>query len=194
MCSELVRAAQRMAALNLAGGTSGNVSARIFGEKHILITPSSIPYIDLKPEDIVIMDLEGNLHSDNHPPSMEHIIHLQVYRAREDAGAIYHTHSVYASALACLGLPLPALFEEIAASVGEPVAVAAFAPSGTDELANNICRALGKQAAVLMASHGALCVGHTLEKGLHVAEIIERAAKSYLQDLGQKTPHELSEK
>ncbi len=170
-----------MAVLNLVGGTSGNVSARVFGEDRILITPSSIPYIDLNPEDIVALDFEGNIHSDRHRPSMEHNIHLEIYRTCEQAGAVYHTHSVYASALACLGLPLPALLKEMVIDVGGPVAVAAFAQSGTDELAKNICRALGKKAAVLLASHGALCFGPTLEKGLQVAEIVERTAKSYLQ-------------
>ena len=170
-----------MDALNLVSGTSGNVSSRVSWADRLLITPSSIPYADLTPEDIVIMDLKGNLHSDNHPPSMEHIIHLQVYRARKDVGAVYHTHSIYASALACLGLPLPDLFEERAVNIGGPVPVAAFAQSGTDRLAKNLCRALGKGDAVLMASHGALCVGSSLETGLQVAASLEREAMSYFQ-------------
>ncbi len=193
LCKKVVWAAQRIDSLALSGETCGNVSTRVPGEQRFLITPGSLPYPELTPEDIVPVDFEGEILSEGRSPSIEQAMHLEVYKQRKDVGAVYHTHSPCASALAGLKLPLPALLEEMVVYVGGQVEVAEFAQSGTGELAQNACKALGGKAAVFLAGQGLLSVGHTLEKGLHVAQVIERTAKIYMIARSAGVPKELPE-
>jgi L-fuculose-phosphate aldolase len=189
--TELVDAAKRMAAGRLVIGSEGNVSVRIPEEDRFLITPSSLPYSELKPEDTVLMDMSGEALTEDRPPSMETIIHRKVYIARTGVGAIYHTHSRYASALAALQMPIPPFLEELVPYVGGPIAVADYAPTGSDELADNICKALEDRAAVLLANHGTLCVSANLQLGFDVAELLEEVAQIYLLARSVGTPFEL---
>jgi len=177
---ELVGAAKRMPANGLVIGSEGNVSVRVPKEDRMIITPSSLPYSELKPEHTVIMDLSGEVLTEGRPPSMEAVIHRKVYLARPGVGAVFHTHSRYASALAALQIPIPTFLEELVPYVGGPVAVADYAPTGSDELADNICKALEDRAAVLIANHGTLCVGTNLKLGFDVAQLIEEVAQIYL--------------
>jgi L-fuculose-phosphate aldolase len=193
LTKELIAAAQEMSALDLVGGTSGNVSVRIPGEGRVLITPSSVPYASLTPADIVEIDFESEIYTEGRAASVEHVMHLEVFKQRADVGAVFHTHSIYASALAFLRIPLPALLEEMVVYVGGSVDVAEFAQTGTEELAENACKALGEKAAVLLGSHGVLCAGHNLAKGLHIAQVVERTARIYLTARTIGVPHELSE-
>jgi len=190
---ELVYTAQQMYTMNLVGGTSGNVSVRIPNTDLVLITPSSMPYMALTPEDMVLIDFNGNVYTEGRSPSVEHIIHLKMYKVREDVGAVFHTHSLYASALAFLNEPLPALLEEMVVYVGGQIEVAEFGQTGTDDLAEKATKALGNRAAVLLANHGALCVGHTLAKGLNVAQTLERTAQIYIIARIVGTPNLLDE-
>ena len=193
LCKELVYTARQMYALNLVGGTSGNVSVRVPGAERVLITPSSLPYETLKPEDMVLIGFNGEVYTKGRDPSLEHIIHLKMYRVREDVGAVFHTHSLYASALAFLNEPLPALLEEMVVYLGGQIEVAEYGQTGTDDLAEKASKALGARAAVLLANHGALCVGHTLAKGLHVAQALERTAQIYVIARSVGTPNLLAE-
>ena len=176
----IVRAAQRMASDGYVVGTSGNVSARVPGEERFLVTPSSVPYRELTPEDIMLLDFEGEVLSEGRSPSVEYGVHLRVYRERPDVKAIFHTHSPCASALAAMKTPLPPFLEELVVYLGGPVEVSPYAGSGSDELAENVAKCLGDRAAVLMAHHGTFCVGGSIEKAYHVVELLERAAKIYL--------------
>jgi len=177
---EIVRAARRMAEQGYVAGTSGNVSVRVPGEPRFLITPSSLPYPELAPEDIVLMDFEGEVLSEGRAPSVENGMHLRVFQEREDVGAIFHTHSTCACALAALHLPLPPFLDELVMVLGGEVRVARYALSGSDELAENVVQALGARAAALLANHGAVCVGSSLEKAYHAVELLERSARIYL--------------
>ena len=185
----MVHTAQQMYTLNLVGGTSGNVSVRVPDTDRVLITPSSMPYMELTPEDMVLIDFDGNVYTEGRSPSVEYIIHLKMYQVREDVGSVLHTHSIYASALAFLNEPLPALLEEMVVYVGGQIEVAEFGQTGTDGLAEKASKALGNRAAVLLANHGALCVGHTLAKGLNVAQTLERTAQIYLIARSVGTPN-----
>ena len=188
---DLVHAAKRMAACRLVVGAAGNVRVRIPGEDRFIITPSSLPYPELKPEDTVIMDLSGEVLTDDRPPSMEAVIHRKVYEVRENVGAIYHTHSPYASAMATLRIPIPAFLEELVPYIGGPVAVADYAPTASDELADNTCKALEDRAAVLLANHGTLCVGGDLEVAFYVAELVEESAQIYMLARSVGKPFEI---
>jgi L-fuculose-phosphate aldolase len=188
---QVVLAAKRMAACRLVVGSAGNVSARIPGEDLFIITPSSLSYSDMQAEDTVIVDLEGNVLTEGRPPSMETVIHRKVYTVRPKVGAIYHTHSPYASALAALRVPIPPFLEELVPYIGGPVAVADYAPTASDELAENACKALEDRAAVLLANHGTLCVGADLDRAFSVAELVEEAAQIYVLARSAGIPVEL---
>jgi L-fuculose-phosphate aldolase len=173
-------------------GTAGNVSARVPAEDLVALTPSSLPYEDMTPADIVLVDLHGNPVGDGRPPSFEKLLHLAVYKARPDVGAVMHTHALYSSVLAVLRRPLPPVVEELVPYVGGQVDVAAFAMSGSDELAANVVSALGNKAAALLANHGNLCCGKTLAKALKVAQLVERCAEIYVTALRVGDPQPLA--
>jgi L-fuculose-phosphate aldolase len=187
---EVCRYAKRMYTEGMVVGTAGNVSARVPGENLVAITPSSLPYEEMTPADIVLLDAEGNTVGDGRPPSFEKLLHLAVYRARADVGAVLHTHALHSSVLAVLRRPLPPVIEELVPYVGGQVDVAAFAMSGSDELAANVVAALGEKSAALLANHGNLCCGKTLAKAFKVAQLVERCATIYVTALkiGDPTP------
>ena len=113
-------------------------------------------------------------------PSSEVKLHLAVYRRRDDVGAVMHSHSVHASALAIAGLGIPAVLEEEVAFLGGDIKAAEFGPSGSERLANNAVRALGDRNAVILANHGAVGVGRTLREALDACELLEKAAKAFI--------------
>ena len=166
-------------AQDLISVASGNVSTRRPGDDRIAITPSQIPYATLSPDEILIVDQEGAVVYGHGAPSSELPLHLAVYFARADVGAVVHTHSVYATALAVGGTDLPVVLDEQTAVLGGVVRVADFAPSSSQELANNVVSALGDGKAALLRNHGAVAVGRDLDEALAVAVFLERVAKIY---------------
>lgn len=175
---KVAAAARKMAALGLVTGSSGNVSLRV-GER-ILITPSGIPYEELDPRQIAV--LEFSELGTPHParvtgvPSSEWRMHMAIYRAREDVRAVVHTHSPYATA-ASFGKALSVVHAEGKLLFGEVVPVSRHAPPGTWALAEAVARALGEGKAVLIARHGAVAVGSTLTEALFLAEKLEEVAQ-----------------
>jgi L-fuculose-phosphate aldolase len=166
-------AAQELARLGLVAGHSGNVSMRLSDDPPIFaITPSQRPYRSLSVDDILVIDGEGEPVVGQLAPSSETLLHLEVYRARPDAGAVIHTHSVYASAFAVAGLPIPPVV-----FVGGEVPVADYALPGTLELARGACEALQARDAALLGLHGLVGLGRELSAALAVCEMVERAAQ-----------------
>jgi L-fuculose-phosphate aldolase len=161
-------------------GSSGNASTRISDTDTVAITPSRVDYTVMEPKDVMIVNLEGEVVEGDRNPSSEYPMHLAVYNAREEVKAILHTHSIYASVLAVLGLPLPPVLDEFVKELGGQIEVAKFALSGSKELAANVFEALGPRDAVLIANHGALCCGYTLREAFHKALLLERASQIYL--------------
>jgi len=175
--------ALRLLERGLVVGKAGNVSLRVKqvqGMDLVVITPTSRYYDDLAYSDLPVVDLEGRLIEGNMAPSSETALHLAIYRAREGAGAIVHTHSIHASAMAVSQIGIPAILEEEVALLGGEVKVAAYGPSGTAELAHHAVEAMADRRAVLLSNHGAVGVGRTLREALDAAELIERAAQVYL--------------
>ena len=169
-----------MHAVGMVVGTAGNVSARVPGEQRIAITPSSLPYTELTPEDIQLLDFDGNQITDGRPPSFERGVHLAVYHAREEVGAVFHTHATYCSILASLRRPLPPVIEELVPYVGGQVEVADYAMSASADLAANVVKALADRGAVFLANHGNLCCGKDLARAFKIAELVERVAQIYV--------------
>ena len=175
--------ARKMWELGLVAGSSGNVSRRV-DDAHIAITPTSIPYESLTAEEIVIVDLESGLAVESiREPSYELPMHLTLYRSRAYAGAIVHTHSPYVTTLSVLRRPLPPIIDEMAITLGGPIEVAEYAFTGTDTLGTNVLRALGERSAVMLASHGNVCIGRDLAHALHVAIAMEAIARVYVEAL-----------
>ncbi|MBX3275672.1 MAG: class II aldolase/adducin family protein [Sandaracinaceae bacterium] len=172
----------RMWKAGLVVGSAGNVSARVRGEGHFVITPSSIAYDELTPDQIMVVDAEGDLlELDDEElaraPSFETPVHLGVYAARPDVHAIVHTHSRWASARAVARVPIPPVVDEMVVYLGGPVELADYAASGSDELAAAVVRALGPRSAVLLSAHGVLTTGKDLKKAFKNAELVEHVAE-----------------
>jgi hypothetical protein len=162
--AEVVEAAREMHRRGLVAGTAGNVSAREGDRVHI--TPSALPYPDLTEADVVTLAPDGAILDGSREPSSERRVHLAVYAARPDVGAIVHTHSGYATVWSALGEPLAT-----AARTSEP------APPGSDEIARAAVAALGDRAAALLARHGVLGVGRTPRDALAGCDAVERQAR-----------------
>ncbi len=175
---------------NLNISPFGNVSCRI-GDK-ILITPSGVDYYKMKPNDIVEIDFSGRSYGGR--PSSEYMMHIEIYKIRRDINAIIHAHPKYATAFAVSRVNIPVFLEEVAEVIGSDIEVAEYALPGSIELARNTAKALKNKNAVLLANHGAVCVGETLEDALNVLRILERSAEIYILAKIIGKPHILSDK
>jgi len=178
--TDIVEAGKKMLHKGLVIGTSGNISIRISGEDKMLITPSSVEYDKIEIDDILVVDFKKNVLEGERSPSVETGMHISTYRTRPDIGAIVHTHSVYATAIASLGKTIPPFLDEMVLMIGGEIEVAEYGMPGSRELAQNAVRALGKKNAVLLANHGSLCCGKNLENAFETAELVERVAKIFI--------------
>ncbi|SFR01122.1 class II aldolase/adducin family protein [Desulfoscipio geothermicus] len=176
---QVLKTGLRMAGSGLVAGTWGNITARVPGEHIFVVTPSGIPYDAMSKTDLVVVDGGGRVIEGERRPSTELKLHLAVYNARPDAGAIVHTHSVYASALAVAGKPLPPILEDQVQLAGDEVPVARYARAGTSNLAAVAVEALGQNNAVLLANHGLVGIGRTVEEAFTVCQVVEKAARVY---------------
>ena len=126
---ELHAATSEMYRRGLVGALSGNASLRLegrLGEGLLLVTPTQLPYYRLKPEDLVVVDMDGELVGEGLAPSSETVMHLQIYREREDVAAVIHTHSISASAAAVAGREIPPILDEMVFHIGGGVPIGAF--------------------------------------------------------------------
>ncbi|HPT69599.1 MAG TPA: class II aldolase/adducin family protein [Syntrophomonas sp.] len=179
--------AQRISREKMVPGTWGNVSVRIKDQPLLLITPSGMPYETMTIEDIVLLDLDGEVTEGERIPSIEKHLHARIYKQRNDVDAIVHVHTLYASAFAVAGKSIPVILEETAQVIGHAVRVTAYAPCGTDQLAQLTAQTLGEGNAVLLANHGLVGVGTDLNRALTVCQVAEKTAQVCLlaQSLGQ---------
>ena len=166
----------QLIAKNLVAGSWGNISVQV-GEGLYAITPSGRGYGHQQPQDIVLINQQAQRVEGELTPSSESRLHTAIYAACPDARAIIHTHSIYASALAAMHREVPAIIEDLVMIIGGRVACADYALPGTEELAVNAVKALQGRRAALLANHGAVCWGRSLEDALMVAEILEKTAK-----------------
>ena len=156
---KIVQACRILIDRNLSFGSSGNISARIPGEEKVIITPSAVPLEKISPDDLLILDMEGNVVEGDKNPSVETPLHLTIYRNRSDVNAIIHAHPIYSSALATTHTSIPPILDEVIHQIGGEVSVSEYALPGTKELAKNVLRALGKKKAVILANHGVVTCG-----------------------------------
>ncbi len=173
---DLLDTALQMNAVGINQGSAGNVSVR--SEDGYLITPSGMPYDECLPEDMVQMTLEGEA-SGSRKPSSEWRFHQDLYRARQDADAIVHVHSTFATTLACLGKEVPSFHYMVAVAGGKTIRCAPYHTFGTQELSDVVVEAMKDRKACLMANHGMLAMGPNLKKALAMAVEVEKLCEIY---------------
>jgi L-fuculose-phosphate aldolase len=177
---EIVRYGKKLLQSGLTTATGGNLSIFNRSENLVAISPSGVDYYETQPEAVVVLTLDGDIMEGTHKPSSELHLHLSHYQRRSDIRAVVHTHSGYATTLACLNWELPALHYLVGFS-GKKVPLAPYATFGTKELARDVSEAMGDHNAVLMANHGVLTVGTDIKSAFNTAEVIEYTARLYYQ-------------
>lgn len=181
---DLTEATREMYRRGLVGAYSGNTSLRLTdsGEDSLLlVTPTHHPYYRLQPDELVVVNLDGDPVSPAPmAPSSETRLHLEIYRQRPDVHAVAHTHSIYASVAAVIGRDIPPLIDEMLMTIGGPIKVSKYAFPGTQELAEQAYDALGDCNAALLRNHGAVGVGPDIWEALEVCDLVERLAQIFV--------------
>jgi L-fuculose-phosphate aldolase len=183
--SELVRIANKLDAQGLNRGTSGNLSAR-FGEG-MLITPSGMGAEGLTEDDIVFVHMDGTSRG-RWQPSSEWLFHRDIFVQREEVGAVVHTHSVAATALACLRKAIPPFHYMIALMGGDNIRCAKYATFGTQQLSDHALLALRGRKACLLSNHGMIAVGKDLAEAFRITVEVETLSEMYLLALQAGEP------
>lgn len=177
---DVVKYCRKMISAGLTKGTGGNISILNRDQRLMAVSPSGIDYFETEAEDVVVMDLDGNIVDGRRKPSSEYQLHRIFYVRRQDIEAVVHTHSVYSTVLATLRQPLPASSYLVAYS-GLDVRCAEYASFGTPELAEKTFEAMTDRCAVLMANHGLLTGSKDILNAFNIAEQIEHCAEVYVK-------------
>jgi len=185
--AEVCRLNQELPKQGLVTWTSGNVSARDPRTGLVVIKPSGVMFEDLKPEDMVVLDLDGNVVEGKRKPSVDAPTHLYVYRARQDVNGVVHTHSEFTTAFAALGQGIPCYLTAMADEFGGPIPCAPYARIGGEEIGEFIVKYIGESPSILMKNHGVFTVGATAEAAVKAAVMTEDVARTvhHALSLGQ---------
>lgn len=176
----IIATACRMNELGINQGKSGNISHRV--PEGFLVTPTGMDYDALEPADIVPMRFDGT-HGGTRLPSSEWRFHRDILAARPEFNAVVHTHSMFATTLACLGREVPAFHYMVAAGGGDSIRCAPYATFGTEALSRHAVAALEGRKACLLANHGMIAAGDTLKSALALAVEVETLAAMYWRAL-----------
>ena len=179
ICKELIKTCIEMESRGINQGTSGNLSIRY--KNSFLITPSSISYNDMTPEDIVEMDWEGGFIGKQ--PSSEWRFHRDILKNRNDINVVLHCHSINATSLSCHNKDIPAFHYIVGLAGGNNIRCAKYATFGSQELANNALIAIKDRLACLLGHHGMICLGKTFKEALMLGCEVEAMAKMYIKAL-----------
>jgi len=188
--AEMVDICRRMNSTGINQGTAGNLSARI-GDG-FLITPTSLPYERMTPEDIVEMGFDGAF-AGKHRPSSEWRFHRDILKSRRDIDVVLHCHSIYATTLACHHKTIPSFHYMTGVAGGTTIRCARYATFGTQALSDNAIEALEGRLACLLGQHGQISLGKTLERALWLAVEVETLSRLYVQALTLGDPPILSD-
>lgn len=187
---QLVKMGLAVVQANLVLGSWGNLSYRVGRDDVVVITPSGLDYSRLHAKDMVVVDLAGAPVEGHLRPSTELPMHLAIYHSRPDVHAVIHTHSPYASGLAVARQSIPPILEDLVSVVGGTVPVADYAPAGSVQLAEITAATLKNVNAALLANHGVVGIGNTLEEAFQVCRVVEKAAQVlvYARIVGSPVP------
>lgn len=186
---DLLNSTLALQALGLNQGTSGNASVR-HGD-NFLITPSGMPIGDMSTSSMVEMNMLGEAICTG-KPSSEWRFHRDIYQAKPEVGAVIHTHSMFATTLACLRKDIPPFHYMIAVVGGDTIRCSDYALFGTQRLSDNAIEALKDRRACLLANHGMIAVGKSLQQALDVALEVETLCEQYWRALQIGKPSILS--
>ena len=189
---QVVRYGKKLIDRRLTTGSGGNISVYNREKNLVAISPSGLDYYETTPEDIVILDIDGNLVEGKHRPSSEAGMHLAFYKNRADVSGIVHTHSKFATAIACMGWELPAVHYLIGMA-GHRVKCTGYATYGSDELAKKALETIGDSNAVLLANHGLIALGEDVDRAFSTAEHLEFVSEVYYLTKTLGTPNLLSD-
>lgn len=185
----MVAACRQMNASGINQGTSGNLSVRM-GDG-FLITPSSLPYDTMKPEDLVEMGFDGTYVGGR--PSSEWRFHRDILQQRTDVDVVLHCHSIYATTLACHHREIPAFHYMVGIAGGTNIRCAEYATFGTQALSDAALKALEGRMACLLGQHGQISLGHAFDDALWMASEVETLSRQYVQALTLGDPPILSD-
>ena len=189
MRAQLLAIAQQLSELGLNKGTSGNVSVR--HEDGFLITPSGMNVTEMQTSSMVMMSMDGTPKSDG-KPSSEWRFHRDIYQAKPHVGAVVHTHSMFATTLACLQKDIPPFHYMIAIAGGDSIPCAPYALFGTQALSDAAITALKDRKACLLANHGMIAIGKDLKQALAITQEVETLCEQYWRALQIGEPYLLS--
>jgi L-ribulose-5-phosphate 4-epimerase len=173
---------------DLVKWTGGNVSGRDPETGLVVIKPSGVKYPDLRPEHLIVLDVNGKVIEGNLSPSSDTASHLYIYRQRPEVGGIVHTHSPYATAFAAVGKPIPVYLTAIADEFGGPIPVGGFALIGGEEIGRVVVESIGRSPAVLLKNHGVFTIGKNAEAAVKAAIMTEDVARTVWYALALGTP------
>lgn len=196
---QVVDVGLRALAAGIVHGTAGNMSIRDPETGLIAISPSGMPYPMVTPEDVVVVDAEGQVRDGARKPSSETPMHTMVFRERPGIRAIVHTHSHYSTVVSTIRSELPAILTEVCLVVGPRVPVARYALTGMEDIGHSVLEVLPPDGrAVILKNHGLITFGQDFDDALGIAEIVEEAARVYIHALSANggrepdlVPHEL---
>ena len=187
---EVIKYAKMLNTENLSALRSGNISVRY--NDGFLITPSGVKYSSLQIDDIVFVSLNGQFDEKKQKPSSEWKFHRDIYKNKREAKAIVHSHSTNATAVSAHGKSIPAFHYMVALAGGNDIKCADYATFGTEELSNNVIRALENRKACLMSNHGQVAFEKSLDKAFELAQEIENICHQYINALKIGVPKILS--
>ena len=187
---EVYRAHIKLWENRLVMWTSGNVSARDPKTDLVVIKPSGVSYDKLLPDNLVVVDLNGNIIEGNLKPSVDMATHLYVYKHRPEVMSVIHTHSTYASAFAAIGKPIPVCLTAMADFFGRDIPVGELVLIGEEEIGKEIVRKIGNSKAIIMKNHGPFTIGASVNEALKAAIFLEETAKVLIMSriLGEPQP------
>ncbi|MCF6462179.1 class II aldolase/adducin family protein [Clostridium sp. Cult1] len=186
---QIVEIGNKLVETGLVTLSWGNLSIRDKESNLVAVSPSGVDYTTLKKEDVVIIDMEGNVVDGKLSPSSETPMHLYIYKNREDALSIIHTHSTYATAIGVADGEIPLVIGELANALGGNVRNTKYAAEGSTELGEEVVKAMEGRAGALMKNHGVVTIGRSLQDAFFNAMVVENAAKVYFiaKCMGQYT-------
>ena len=173
---------------NLVAWTGGNISALDPQTGFVVIKPSGVRYEQMRPEHMVVVDLEGRTVEGSLKPSSDTASHLYIYKHRSDVGGVVHTHSPYASAFAANGREIPVVLTAIADEFGGPIPCGGFSLIGDESIGRIVVESIGASTAVLLKNHGVFTIGKDAEAAVKAAVMTEDNARTVWLALQLGTP------
>ncbi|MDC4232888.1 L-ribulose-5-phosphate 4-epimerase [Actinomyces sp. B33] len=158
--------------------TGGNLSAIDPQTGLVVIKPSGMPYEDMTPDDMVVVDLDGNVVEGARGPSTDTASHLYVYANMPHVRSVIHTHSTFATAWAATGRPIPCCLTAVADEFGGPIPCGGYATIGTEEIGAQIVEHIGDSPAILLKQHGVFTIGESIDAALKSAVMVEDVART----------------